>query len=203
MIPSVLVLKTDIFLQVAAKSTALAQAFSERYPSVHFIVQGEQHIHQRLDQAKAQPALSSLGSKNGDSRISSQTRAPGSPQTVAGAAAYILNFEACPTQARLREWVLAELEVHLAVLRGNDSVMFLMTPHLIPETGSTHPDVEAAARAHDLLLMQVANEKDIGVSELNDLVGSVKDEAGCLVIVNKFQFFDGRVAALVVKYQQK
>lgn len=189
--------------QVSAKSLALAQAFAERYPSVHFIVQVDQQAHQMLEQGKAQRRGSSFGISDIDSRITLQTRSPGSLQTVKGAAAYVLNMASCSTKSKLRSWILTELEAHLAMLRSNDSVMVLVAPHLIPEAGSTQADVEAAARAHNLFLLQFANEQETEVTELISLISTVRDEMGGLATVNKFQLFDGRVAALVIKYQKR
>ncbi|KAJ0120550.1 hypothetical protein J7T55_015279 [Diaporthe amygdali] len=163
-------LQNAYVVDVSAKSLALAQAFAERYPSVHFIVQVDQQAHQMLEQGKAQRRGSSFGISDIDSRITLQTRSPGSLQTVKGAAAYVLNMASCSTKSKLRSWILTELEAHLAMLRSNDSVMVLVAPHLIPEAGSTQADVEAAARAHNLLLLQFANEQETEVTELISLI---------------------------------
>jgi hypothetical protein len=186
-------------VDVAAGSMALARAFAERYPLVHFILQSGSG--QRSEQAQWRAARNV---EDLDSRITLQTREPGAPQTVKGAAAYILNLAHASRspQQDLRSWLLAELQAHLQALRHNESVMVIVAPDMVPEPASVKLDVEAGARAHDLLLFQVANEHEIELSEMLSLINSVSDEMGRLVIIRHLRLYNGRIVALIAKYQK-
>lgn len=184
----------------------LARGLVDRYPSVQLILQAREPL--LFDQQDRGSSLWNNGSSRADepgssSRITLQTRATGAPQAITGAAAYILNLESCSSRTGVRGWVLMELKAHLAVLRESDSALILVAPRLIPEAGSVQPDVEATARVRDLLLLQLANEQELGVGQMTSLVESVKDHQGGLVTVSTTQQFNGRIAAFIVKYGRK
>ncbi|KAK8050752.1 hypothetical protein PG994_012482, partial [Apiospora phragmitis] len=199
-------LQNVTIVDVASTSMTLGLSLANRYPSAHLILQTREPLllgHQ--DQASSVWNNSNNGAVEPDpsSRISMQSRAAGAPQVITSAVAYILNLESCSSQAGARDWLLTELKAHLAALRNSGSALILAGPRLIPEAGSVHPDIEATARVRDLLLLQLANEQELGVAEITGLIESVKDNQGGLVTVHTEQQFDGRIVALMVKYARK
>ncbi len=72
---------------------------------------------------------------------------------------------------------------------------------LLPDPGSVDAAVEAAARTRDLVLLQLANERDFEVRELVDLVQGVGDASGRLAVVSRARGPDNSVVALGVKFQ--
>jgi hypothetical protein len=62
-------------------------------------------------------------------------------------------------------------------------------------------EVEASARLRDLALMQLANEREIELAEWINLLGSVSDSTGRLVVVNKIQSRESTVVLLEIRYQ--
>jgi hypothetical protein len=80
--------------------------------------------------------------------------------------------------------------------------MLILTPRLLPELGSLpNPEVEAVARARDLTLLQLANEREMELTELLDLIDRVQDGVGRLLVTKKLRRKNNLVAALVVKHQ--
>jgi hypothetical protein len=63
------------------------------------------------------------------------------------------------------------------------------------------PDVEATARLRDLALLQLANEREIGLEEWINILNSVSDNMGRLVVVNKIRSRESVVVLLEVRYQ--
>jgi hypothetical protein len=57
------------------------------------------------------------------------------------------------------------------------------------------------ARLHDLSRLQLANEREMEMGELVEMVNSVHDGMGRLVVVNKLRSRKSATVALGVKYQ--
>lgn len=137
------------------------------------------------------------------SRITVQKRSPGTPQTVE-AAVYVLRLPtpspSMPSHS-LPARIISELRAHLGVLRANSTATLIITPPLLPEPGTVDADIEAIARVRDLSLLQLANERELEMSELVDMLNSVRDSMGRLVVVNKLQSRNNVTVALGVKYQ--
>ncbi|KAL8830461.1 MAG: hypothetical protein Q9191_001423 [Dirinaria sp. TL-2023a] len=172
-----------------------AIALADMYPALHFIVQ------------VIEPAQNSIGTvgagagkaKDFSERITVQKRMPAATQVVKDAAVYILRLTTpCPS---LPTTIIAELSAHLGVLRANASATLILAPPLLPEPGTVDPDVEAMARLKDLSHMQLTNECGLGLSELIEMVNSVHDSRGRLVVVNKLRSHDRATVALGVQYQ--
>ena len=137
-------------------------------------------------------------------RITVQYRSPGSLQTVHDAAVYIYGVPSTspglPSRVLLAR-ISAELKAHMAVLRENSSATLVLTAHLLPEPGAVDPDVEAVARLRDLMLVQLANEHEIEASEVMEVLNSMRDENGRLVLVNKFHSCDNATTAFEIRYR--
>ena len=120
-------------------------------------------------------------------------------QQVKDAAVYILRLNSpshsFPTQIR------AELKAHLGVLSGNTSATLILAPRLLPEPKTVDPHQEAMARLRDLSRQQLTNECDLELSEASEIVQSVHDSRGGLVVVNKLRSRNSPAIALEVRYK--
>ena len=138
------------------------------------------------------------------SQIVVQKRAPGAQQTVKDAAVYILQLPPRTeglANKTLSARILAELKAHLGVLRANASATLLLAPRLLPEPGTVEPAVEASARVRDLCRLQLANEREMEIGEIVEMVNTVHDDVGRLVVVNKLRSRDSESVAMGIKYQ--
>jgi len=79
--------------------------------------------------------------------------------------------------------------------------MLVLVLRALPEPGTVDPDVESMARLRDLSLMQLANERELELGELADMVNSAVDGVGRLFVVNKLRSRGCATVALGVKYQ--
>ncbi|RAO67410.1 uncharacterized protein BHQ10_003422 [Talaromyces amestolkiae] len=178
-------------IDVGAPSTGMAMALAELYPGLHFVLQ-------------VNTELSSNGTEDFHPRIEVQKRPPGSMQVVKDAALYIVRL---PTLSpgmpghSLSDRALAELRAHLGVLRADTSMKLILVLCLIPEPGSVNADVEAAARARDLCRLQLSNEREIGVTDLVEMVNNMQDNMGGLIVVNKLNLRNSATVALAIQYQ--
>ncbi|KKK27043.1 hypothetical protein ARAM_005679 [Aspergillus rambellii] len=150
---------------------------------------------------------STLGTSNPTGHaagVSVQQRAPATPQLVSDAAVYILNLPSpspSTSFSSLFGRIMAELRAHLDILRANPAATLVLIPRLLPETGTVNPEVEASARLRDLSLLQLANERELELAELLNMLHSVSDNMGRLVVVNKLQSRDSVAIVLEVRYQ--
>lgn len=185
-------------VDVCAQSTKAATMLADLFPALHFVVQ--------LPHAAPENAThTNGGGVNGHGgRISVQSRAPGSLQTVKDAAVYMLRAPSPPhslgQDREMGEHILAELRAHLGVLRTNATVTFVLALRPLPDPGSVGVDVEATACVRDLSKMQLTNEREMQVREVVQMVDSVQDGVGRLAVVNKLLSPNSATVALVVKY---
>lgn len=180
-------------IQVNAQSTEVATALAKMHSSLRFVVQMNEPASS-TDGIVSDRGLDAVTGR----RITIQRRAPAAVQSVKDAAVYILRLAASPS---LREQVLAELNVHLHVLRANTSSTLILALPSLPEPGTVDPDVEATARLWDLLRMQLTNECELEVSDLVELINSVQDSRGRLVVVNKLCSRNSTTMVVGVKYE--
>ncbi|KAK4119020.1 O-methyltransferase family protein [Parathielavia appendiculata] len=152
------------------------------------------------------PSLSPSPPSLHSSHVSVQRRATGQPQTVRNAGVYVLNLGSPSTTpaeslSSLIARVTAELLAHLPVLRHNRGATLVVAMRLLPDPESADAAVEADARTRDLVLLQLANERDLEVSELVDLIQAVGDRTGRLTVVSRATGRDNSVTALAVRFQ--
>jgi hypothetical protein len=184
---------------VGAHSTGTATALAELYPTLHFIVQ-------LSEPASTNSAVEAGKAKEFSHRITVQRRVPEALQTVKDAAVYILHLPPPSPEVpshSLPARILAELRAHLGVLRANTSATLILAPRLLPEPGTVDPDVEAMARLRDLSRLQLANDREMEMGELVEMVNSVHDNMGWLVVVNKLRSRNSATVALGVKYSTR
>lgn len=122
------------------------------------------------------------------------------------AGVYVLNLGSPSTLpneslASLTSRVTAELLAHVPILRDNRGATLVVTMRLLPDPGGVDAGVEAAARTRDFVLLQLANERDLEVSELVDLIQGVGERSGRLIVVSRARGRDNSVVALGVKFQ--
>lgn len=143
--------------------------------------------------------------KDFSARIVVQERAFRGLQTVKDAAVYIYRVPALSTvmlSQPLATSILGELRAHLDVLRANiTATLLVLMPSLVPELGNADPNVETKARLWDLFRLQLANEGEMEMAELVEIISNVQDSMGSLVVVNKLRSRDGATTALAMRYQ--
>ncbi|KAA8646589.1 hypothetical protein EYZ11_006296 [Aspergillus tanneri] len=179
-------------VESGAQSAETAKVLSELYPGLQIIVQTET----RSSDSAHPPA--SLEAYN--PRITLQTRALGMPQPVLDAAAYILRLPPSSWESG-RSLVLMELQSYCTILAANRRAMLILTARMLPQPGTVDREIETIARMRDMILFQLGAERDPEVSEVVDLVGSVGDAQGRLVIVDRLRARNNLAVALAVKYQ--
>ena len=182
----------------------MARSLAHLYPTLHFVVQvsnpaplSSSLIANGLDfntsprEREQEPELEL------NPRITITNRIVGTRQTATDAAIYILHL---PTSSP--GTMLEEMQVHLGVLRASNAVMLILTARLLPEPGTIpDPAIEAIARSRSLTLRQLTNEYEMEMVELLEMIGTVRDNRGKLVVTNKLRSRNDLVVALVVKYQ--
>ncbi|KAM7187814.1 hypothetical protein V8F33_011029 [Rhypophila sp. PSN 637] len=181
-------------VDLCAQSTEAATVLADQFSALQFVVQLPVAPDGTTDNG------SSTGTHGG--RISVQRRVPCSLQTVKDAAVYMLRMPSPPYSLgssandghhHLPEHILAELRAHLGVLRASAVVTtFVLALRPLPEPGSVGIDVETTAC--------LTNERDMRVGEVVQLVDSVQDGVGRLVVVNKLLSPNSATVAFVVKY---
>nr|ACH72906.1 AflS [Aspergillus ochraceoroseus] len=138
------------------------------------------------------------------SRISVQSRAPATAQTVVGAALYIMRL---PSPSPLLSWttvrnqVMLELRAHLQVLRAQPTSRLLLTALVLPLPGAVDRGTEAMVRLRDLSLLQLSNDRQPSKPEIIELLATARDSGGGLVLSNEIRSPSSAVIILEVRYQ--
>lgn len=88
----------------------------------------------------------------------------------------------------------------MAVARTTGCPTLVLSPRLLPKPGTVDPDVEALARLRDLSLYQLANEREMDMAELMDVVNSIADSTGRLGVVRRLTARTTSSVALEVRY---
>ena len=126
---------------------------------------------------------------NPNPEIAVQQRELGARQMVFDAVVYILHLptsmlSSFPSES-VRDDILKELQAHFDMLRLNPSARLMIATKSLPEPGSIDMEIEAAARIQDLLLLQMAKDRLLEMSQILELVDKVGDDAGHFVIAEK------------------
>ncbi|KAJ5215000.1 hypothetical protein N7468_010679 [Penicillium chermesinum] len=175
-----------------------ARVLSDLYPALQIIVQVEAISSDPGRPQAPQAGIASFETYN--PQITIQNRPLGTPQPVTDAAAYILHLP--PTACgSARSIVMMELHAYCTVLSRNRGGMLIATARMLPPPGTVDQEIEALARTRDLTCWQLGLDRDPEVSEVVDLVGSVGDAHGRLVVVDQPRTRDNVPVALAIKYQ--
>lgn len=137
-------------------------------------------------------------------RVTVQTRPAAASQTVLGAAIYILRIPSPSpvlSWATIRSQTLLELQAHLQVLRTQSSSRLILTVFVMPPPGKVDQGTEAMVRVREISLLQLANERLPSKTEITDLLTSVRDSAGGLVLSREIYAPASAATGLEVKYQ--
>ncbi|CRG92135.1 hypothetical protein PISL3812_09191 [Talaromyces islandicus] len=177
-----------IEVNVQPLSNSISQSLAQIYPLLHFNVQ----VLDNEPGTTSAPELEDL-----NPRLTVTSRTLGKRQRVSDAVVYILHLPSASTSI-----VLDELTAHVDALRTRGSIMLILTARVLPEPGSlSDPEAEAKARSRDLALLQLTNEGEMEMDDLLEIIGTVGDNTGRLVVTKKLCARNGLVVALVVKYQ--
>ncbi|KAL4935852.1 hypothetical protein BDV06DRAFT_233903 [Aspergillus oleicola] len=218
-------------VEVSARSIDRANTLATLYPSVRLVVQiavpptnpntttwsSSSSIHPPTPITKdgprtlAQSSITNTSASASKSAVPSlspnitiQHRPPGTPQPITDATLYILHLpSALPTQpsTTLASRIALELRSHLDILRSNPSATLILTPRLLPDPGAVNADIEASARLRDLVLFQLANERELEMGDLLNVLNSVSDSLGRLVVVNKIRSREDCGVVFEVRWQ--
>jgi hypothetical protein len=138
-------------------------------------------------------------------RISVQPRSAAVPQTVLGAAVYILRLASPSPQlpwATIRSQAVLELRAHLYVLRAQPTSRLLLTALVLPRPGEVGDHwTDAMVRLRDLSLLQLSNDRQPSRPEIVDLLTSVRDSAGGLVVSNETHAPSSAALGLEARYE--
>ncbi|KAL4807467.1 hypothetical protein BDV18DRAFT_167991 [Aspergillus unguis] len=137
------------------------------------------------------------------SRVSVQSRAAGSTQTVQ-AAAYIIRVPSpTPTNkwTSIRAQTVSELQAHLQALHSNPGARLMLTALVLPAPGSLNKEVEAMVRLRDMTLAQLANDRQPSRADILELICTVQDPAGGLVVEREIGTPSSAAVVLEVSYQ--
>ncbi|KAH7418870.1 hypothetical protein BKA64DRAFT_691278 [Cadophora sp. MPI-SDFR-AT-0126] len=206
-------------VEVGAQSMKLAQCLANLHPGLKIVVQIKKTPSSTASSTAIATLLTDrhlLGLANGDAettppatttttttvsgRITVMTYTVDAPQSVANAAVYILHL---PPSRNLLQ---AQIKEYMEVLRASSGVMILLTFRLLPEPGTRSadgcdPDTESVARGRDLSMLQLANESEMEMAEVLDVVDLARDGLGKLLVTDRVRSRKGLVVALVVKHQ--
>jgi hypothetical protein len=178
---------------VGARSTTTARALLAQHAGLGFIVQMTDRDGPNMVQQV-------------DPRISVQYRARGESQFVKTAQVFVLYLPGASLHSS-RDDVLAEMagemKVHFELLRVHSYAKLLLVAELLPGPDKAESKVEAAARSHDLFLMQLSNGGLLEMAELQELVSSVGDDTGRLVVVNQVCSRQGATVLLQVRIEER
>ncbi|KAL2128591.1 hypothetical protein VTI74DRAFT_8958 [Chaetomium olivicolor] len=217
-------------VDVGAHSPASAINLATLFPSLHFVVQTYESSSSSISTSSSSSSSFIIGggcltttTTTADSpeipahltsRITLQTRHPGTPQFVRTAAVYILHL---PSPSPSLPWdtiaahAVSELAAHADVLRANPGSRLILTALVLASSHSqgtgtgngavgvvVDAEAEAAARVRDLSLLQLANGRHAERGEVVELLGRV----GGLVVTDEItRGEESAVVAWEVRFQ--
>ena len=162
-------------------------------------------IHAEIGSSSSMAADSWKVPSHLSSRVEVEERSQADPQTLLGAAVYILSLPSPlptnPPQSSHTHMIIAELKAHLAILRAANSSLLILTVGLLPGSSNTDPRIAAGAYMRDLSLIQLTNSHGLEVAELIDMLHGIGDGMGYLALVNELRAWNGTTVALEVRYQ--
>ena len=164
------------------------------YPMQQVIFQAAD-THTSLKEIEAATSLYEVS----NSRITIQTRPPGTAQTVRHAAVYIVRVGLGTPD--LSTHILSELQAHVTVLRQATTATLILVPPLLPAPNVVEPEVETEARLWDMSYAQLHNEWHLELEDLFDIVDRVHDDQGRLVAVHQIKSADHVTVGLALRYQ--
>ncbi|EEA28353.1 hypothetical protein EYB25_000711 [Talaromyces marneffei] len=182
-------------VEVGAVSTTIAQYLVKQYPKLRLVVQ--------MQVTSGFPQLPlPLQEGDGQQRITvTYGASSAAPQTITDAAAYILHLPPKSAEATSGGTIRTLLQAYLSVLRISGSVLLIPTSRFLPEPGSfSDPGAEAVARTRDLSMLQLFNEGEMALADLLQIIATVSDSMGKLVVANELHASNGAALAVIIKH---
>lgn len=169
----------------AGAGAGVVLALAESHPALIFVVQTQINV---------------TATATSHNNLHLCQRVHGTPHTVADAALYLMRVPAA-IPGPIRPHIEAELRAHLPVLQAQRSAILILTCPLLPEPGAVSRQTELLARLRDLACLQLTGSGLLTLQELVELVGSIHDAHGGLVILRQIDTPNSAVVGLVVRYQ--
>ncbi|KAL2138955.1 hypothetical protein VTI28DRAFT_5995 [Corynascus sepedonium] len=201
-------------VEVGAQSTSLARRLALKFPTLRLVVQisgsstqdGTVSPDYLWPDRENPPGLEAETDKNLRDRISVGYRNAGMPQPITDAAVYILHPPAAPPRSpsvSVGMTIRSELQAHFGLLRSGKGVLLILTTRLLPDPGTTSDsEVEAVARTRDFNMLQLVGEGEMESTELLNIISTVADNTGKLVVCNELRSSSGLILALAVRHQE-
>lgn len=138
-------------------------------------------------------------------RVTTCTRPIGTNQPVQDAAIYIIHLPLpvpATSQKLYRQMIATELSAHFRIVRVNRGAVLYLVANvsLETETGQSDTDAERKARLHNLYLYQMARRDFIKLTDLTDILESIRDHQGQLKLIRKFRTSCSSTSVLEVRY---
>ncbi|XP_014557384.1 hypothetical protein COCVIDRAFT_97229 [Bipolaris victoriae FI3] len=169
-------------------------ALAESHPALIFVVQRQSNATATaIATATVTPATT-------HNNLYLCHRTHGTPQTINDAVLYLMRVPAT-VPGSVRPHIEAELHAHLPVLKAQRSAILILTCPLLPEPGAVLRQTELLARLRDLTLLQLVGSGLLTLHELVELVSSIHDAHGGLVVVKQLHASNSAVVGLAVRYQ--
>ncbi|EED18975.1 conserved hypothetical protein [Talaromyces stipitatus ATCC 10500] len=190
-----------LIVEVGARSTERATILAKLYPMLHITVQ----LRPTCSTSGKNRVTASNVDRMRPPRITILDRVPGSPQPIQDAAVYIINLplpDPGMPPSPLAMQIRAEMMAHLNTLRTNRSATMVLVVPSLSDCGAESGKSVSLAGIRDFSLLQLANEREMRLTEIIDLLHKMSDSEGRLVLVNKV-ISAGRygIVGLEVKYQ--
>lgn len=187
--------------QVGARSTERATILAKLYPMFHITVQ----LRPTYSTSGKIRVTASNVDRMRPPRITILDRVIGSPQPIQDAAVYIINLplpEPGMPPSPLATQIRAEMMAHLNTLRTNRSATMVLVVPSFSDCGAESSKSLSLAEIRDFSLLQLANEQEMRLPEIIDLLHKMSDSEGRLVLVNKVISAERySTVGLEVKYQ--
>lgn len=134
-----------------------------------------------------------------DNNITVCQRVHGTRQTIKDAAVYLVRLSTSAIMP-VRSHIVSELQAHLGVLEANRTALLILTSPILPESGTVPPHTEHLARLRDLSILQLVGNGNLTLQELIELVDSIHDGDGGLVVVKKLHAPHSAFVGLGIRY---
>jgi len=204
-----------VLVDAAAQSVGVGVAIATEFPQLQVVVQVTVPARKWKARAGQVTPRSAEIPAAVCGRVSVQPRSPGVPQTVEGAAVYLIHVPHpaffMGQELSMRQMVAAELGAHIGVLASKPRSRLVIAGQGLllgldgAEGVAAEPGESSTSRvasALNLTLLQLgAGPGSLAPGELADLISSVQHRAGRLVVVDQQQNAQGATIALLVAFE--
>lgn len=122
---------------------------------------------------------------------------------------YVLSFPAASPLLPSRELcsrITTELQSHLAIVANSQAIILLVVRSVglrdeESQANDENLEMESPARMRDLSLWQLADDRNVKLSDILGLVGQVQDSIGSLEVTNRLSAPRGSTMVFEIRYQ--